>query len=67
MSVKSCNNCGFEVCRKSVLRQPDTSSIEPCEFWMKIPCQYCGGALSEIRANGKRHCYACHFEFEDVF
>lgn len=64
MNVKSCNNCGFDVCRKSVLRQPDTST-EPCEFWRKIPCPYCGGALSEVRANGKRHCFACHFEFEE--
>lgn len=67
MNVKSCNNCGFEVCRKSVLRQPDTS-VEPCEFWRKIPCPYCGGALSEIREDGQRrwrYCYACHFEFED--
>ena len=31
-------------------------------------CPKCGGALSEIREhNGKkyRHCYGCHFEFEE--
>ena len=32
------------------------------------PCQYCGGILSEIREHNSRkyrHCYACHFEFEE--
>lgn len=31
-------------------------------------CPFCGGTLSEIREhNGKkyRHCYSCHFEFEE--
>lgn len=33
-----------------------------------IPCPSCGGILSEVREyNGikYRHCYACHFEFEE--
>ena len=46
------------------------------KYWKKLAnkkvrknkCQRCGGTLSEIREhNGRRyrHCYACHFEFEE--
>ena len=33
-----------------------------------LRCRICGGKLSEIRTDGKhrwRHCYSCHFEFEE--
>lgn len=36
--------------------------------WEPIPCPLCGGILSEVREhNGMkyRHCYACHFEYEE--
>ena len=32
-------------------------------------CRFCGGRLSEVRShNGARyrHCFSCHFEFEEV-
>lgn len=59
---KSCDNCSkfgmLVVCGK----------MKNCLTWLKIPCPFCGGPLSEIREHkGKkyRHCYACHFEFEE--
>lgn len=66
---KSCRNCGLEVCRNIVLgcEKPHT---EPCDNWRKIPCRNCSGALSEPREHNGimyRHCYSCHFEFEEVF
>lgn len=33
-----------------------------------LRCKFCGGLLSEVREhNGKkyRHCFSCHFEFEE--
>lgn len=33
-----------------------------------LHCGFCGGILSEIRTDGIRmwrHCYSCHFEFEE--
>lgn len=59
---KSCDNCG-RIC--DLKYNPE---IFYCFDWRKIPCKRCGGALSEIREhNGRkyRHCYACHFEFEE--
>ena len=41
---------------------------DACYMWYQISCPLCGGALSEVREhNGKkyRHCYACHFEYEE--
>lgn len=60
---RSCDNCG-RIC--GLKYDPD---ILCCFDWKKLPCQRCGGALSEIREhNGKkyRHCYACHAEFFEV-
>ena len=60
---KSCDNCRFGLY--------DPYWCERCityDEWKQIQCPYCGDALSEIREhNGKkyRHCYACHFEFEE--
>ena len=59
---KSCDNCG-RICSLKY-----TPEIFYCFDWAKLSCQRCGGALSEIREyNGQkyRHCYACHFEFEE--
>ena len=61
---KSCGNCSFvKNCGLQEL------CFEPSyELWIKIPCQLCGGTMSEIReSNGKRyrHCYSCHMEQEE--
>ena len=60
---RSCKNC-------DPVLMPHLTACRYCDYdhskWKKIPCQRCGGALSEIREhNGKRyrHCYSCHFEF----
>lgn len=61
MSWKSCCNCSVKYC-------PWDVKEKPCNIWEPIPCPLCGGILSEIREhNGKkyRHCYACHFEYEE--
>ena len=63
---KSCDNCAFACGYVQKLFKSSQKDI--CEFWKPIKCKYCGGVLSEIRQhNGKsyRHCYACHFEFEE--
>ena len=59
---KTCGNCnrsGTEYCdlchRTTVL-------------WRAIYCEKCGGILSEVREHNDkkyRHCYACHFEYEE--
>lgn len=65
MSYKSCGNCklGGE-CRYWSICIP----LEDFPLWRPIPCPSCGGTLSEIRTDGKRfwrHCFSCHFEFEE--
>lgn len=61
MSGWTCANCGLQ----------NTIVCDVCfELigWDKIKCPSCGGALSEIRTDGKRfwrHCFSCHFEFEE--
>ena len=63
--LKSCDNCGFNICREIVFRYY-TPNTEPCSEWKKLPCPRCGGALSTTREhNGRkyRHCYSCHKEF----
>lgn len=62
-NYKDCNNC-FWRC------QPDCyNTCFEYDQWAPIPCPYCCGTLSTIRIDdsGKtyRHCYACHFEFEE--
>lgn len=70
MTYKSCGNCDLS-------EHGDCAAIPGLTFWEcariyqgwhPIPCPSCGGVLSEIREHeGKRyrHCYACHFEFEE--
>jgi hypothetical protein len=61
---KSCENCRDQECYEA---QAGLFTEITCECWEPIRCR-CGGALSEIREhNGKRyrHCYSCHFEFEE--
>lgn len=58
---RSCYNCGFGACRVNVLSAPEPYT-DPCDYWRKIPCPRCGGALSEVRPGGRRHCYSCHSE-----
>lgn len=59
---KSCGNCSIVY---------DPYYCDMClewNEWKPILCPLCGGILSEIREhNGKkyRHCYACHFEYEE--
>lgn len=52
---RSCGNCARHHCHCENLR-----------LWKPIPCERCGGPLSEIRYHrGRkyRHCYSCHFDF----
>lgn len=62
MSWKTCDNC---------INLYDPYYCDRCldrDEWEPIHCPLCGGILSEIREhNGKkyRHCYACHFEYEE--
>lgn len=63
---KSCDNCDNYQCYKHIVAR-GIKTEEPCSDWEPILCR-CGGTLSEIREhNGRkyRHCYACHFEFEE--
>lgn len=64
---RSCLNCGKRACSQIMVdAEEDTST--PCDFWVPLPCPKCGGILSEPRTDGQRrwrHCYACHFEFEE--
>lgn len=64
---KSCENCSNDDC-------PWNHDGAACNRWEPIRCR-CGGALSDILErkdkNGKvikryRHCYSCHFEFEEA-
>lgn len=61
-SWKSCKNC---------INLYDPYYCDNCldrDEWEPIPRPLCGGILSDIREhNGKkyRHCYACHFEYEE--
>lgn len=61
---KTCGNCmEFLMCPIQT-----KSALAWCTYWKPIPCPLCGGPLSEIREhNGKkyRHCYSCHFEYEE--
>jgi len=64
---RSCGNCDDYKCYKHMVEIGLEKGM-PCDDWEPIPCKRCGGALSEIREhNGKRyrHCYSCHFEFEE--
>lgn len=64
---KSCGNCGDRKCAEDMKKAGCYDLTTPCDDWSKLPCQKCGGILSEIRTNGgypHRHCYGCHFEFE---
>lgn len=63
---RSCDNCGDRICYGYMQINPKLDLTRSCYDWQKIPCTFCGGALSEKRYhNGKvyRHCYACHAEF----
>ena len=68
MSGKSCENCEDQKCYV-IMRRAGYDTTIPCDSdWQRIPCPKCGGALSETREhNGRRyrHCYSCHFEFEE--
>lgn len=72
---RSCDNCGvFPLTNYCTIK---TNTVI-CDYWKPIPCQHCGGPLSEkrkyrygggpigelARYNGKwyRHCYSCHAE-----
>ena len=62
---KSCDNCDNYLCYKHIVERGIETNV--CIDWKPILCR-CGGVLSEIRENnGKkyRHCYSCHFEFEE--
>ncbi len=64
---KSCGNCAITFCYADRKRK-GLDITKTNAGWKPIPCPSCGGILSEIREhNGKkyRHCYACHFEFEE--
>lgn len=72
-NYKSCGNCSSVSCSEK--NDPEladafkklTGGYIPCN-WKKIPCPNCGGILSEIREhNGNlyRHCFSCHFEFNE--
>lgn len=68
MSWKSCGNCGRKPTCGENSRYWCNNLPHEKEFWQPLHCPICGGTLSEIREhNGKkyRHCYACHFEFEE--
>ena len=77
MSWKTCGNCVRNRINRMVgeyLACGETHKYwcnhlsQEMAFWEQIPCPLCGGILSEIREhNGKkyRHCYACHFEYEE--
>lgn len=65
-SWKTCGNCSRNTkCPYWVFCEDKRSYMIA---WEPIPCPLCGGILSEIREhNGEkyRHCYACHFEYEE--
>ncbi len=65
---KSCYSCGDIECAETLVLFPELME-KPCSTWVKTPCPYCGGAMSEIKEhNGRcyRHCYSCHMEPEVV-
>ncbi len=62
-SYKSCWNCCQWVQGKC--HGELQCEVFDWDCWQKIPCPHCGGTLSEIRANGRRHCYSCHFEIPE--
>ena len=65
INYKNCGNCGNKLCmHMTPLYRKYCLETKSKKYWEKIPCPSCGGTLSEIRANGKRHCYSCHFEYE---
>lgn len=64
---KSCRNCAVIFCYDYRKEKGLDTTLNYAD-WRCIPCPSCGGILSEVREhNGKRyrHCYACHFEFEE--
>lgn len=51
----------------SVLKYPERSKLREMYVALGV-CPYCRKELSEIRTNGRdrwRHCYSCHFDFEE--
>ena len=68
MSLKACDNCGKVKCRESQIKNgADITTETNCDYWSKLPCEFCGGMMSVTRGhNGKlyRHCFSCHFESE---
>lgn len=65
---ESCDNCGDRKCSEQLAKTGHDMTIPCIHDWKPMPCPSCGGILSEAREhNGKRyrHCYACHFEFEE--
>ena len=64
MNYKSCDNCTFRAGEAYCAYYPHWT--EMC--WRQINCPHCGGILSGIREHKNRkyrHCYSCHFEFEE--